>query len=184
MRRGSTLLSLSFDDLHVPEKLVGNFHLHTTEVGNQMCTVSVASDVALGTPSSVFATKGKHVAAMAAPVGADVCDRLEAMRDTMIDLVFVLPSSSFRYTLCDHLLVALLMASVPTVFALVASSVEEEITAERAFHELVELLLNKLVSIHLVDIPFTHTKSTLTTKTSERCVERTFPHILLDKVQR
>ena len=90
MRRGSTLLALSFDDLHVPEKLVGNFHLHTTEVGNQMCTVGVASDVALGTPSSVFATKGKHVAAMAAPVGADVCDRLEAMRDTMVDLVFVL----------------------------------------------------------------------------------------------
>lgn len=101
----------------------------------------------------------------------------------MVDLVFVLPSSSFRYTLRDDLFVALLMARIPTVLALVSRSVEEEIATEGTLHELVELLLDELVSIHFVDVSFSHAKGTLTAETSERCVEGTLPHVLLDEVE-
>jgi hypothetical protein len=55
-----------------------------------MCTVCVASDIAFSTPSGILAAQRKHVTAMAAPVGSDVGNRLKAMGDPMVNLVFVL----------------------------------------------------------------------------------------------
>jgi hypothetical protein len=54
-----------------------------------MGAVGVASDVAFATPSRILASKRKHLAAVAAPVRANVCEWLKAMRDAVIDLLFV-----------------------------------------------------------------------------------------------
>lgn len=81
---------LLLDGAHVAEQLVGGLHRHTTEVRHQMRTVGVAGDAALRASSSVLATKGEHVAAVAAPVCADVVDGLETVGDAVVDLLFVL----------------------------------------------------------------------------------------------
>jgi hypothetical protein len=69
----------------------------------------------------------------------------------------------FRNAFCDHLLVALLVASVPTVFALVPKGVEQEVIAESAEHKLIELTLNEFVPVHLVYFIFAFSYSALTT---------------------
>lgn len=68
------------------------------------------------------------------------------------------------------------MTSVATIFALVSGGIEEEFVAVRAENDLVELLRNKLVAIHLVDF-LALAKSNLPRKT---CIHGTLSHILLD----
>ena len=71
------------------------------------------------------------------------------------------------------------MARVSTVLALISDSVEQELTAERAKDDLVELPLHELVSIHFVNLIFTLTNRALTAKTA-RGVERPLADVLLD----
>jgi hypothetical protein len=54
------------------------------------------------------------------------------------------------------------VASVSTIFALVADSVEKEIAAESTFHQLIELLLDEFMAVHLMYVSLAHTKGTLT----------------------
>lgn len=68
------------------------------------------------------------------------------------------------------------MTSVTTILALVSSSVEKEFVAVRAENDLVELLRNELVPIHLVDF-LALAKSNLPRKTG---IHRTLSYILLD----
>jgi len=68
------------------------------------------------------------------------------------------------------------MTSVAAILALVSSSIEKEFVAVRAENDLVELLRNKLVPIHLVDF-LALAKSNLPSKTS---IHRALSHILLD----
>ena len=70
------------------------------------------------------------------------------------------------------------MAGVPTVFALIAGRIEQELVAERAEDDLVELPLDELVAVHLVNFALALTDSALTTETP--CIQRAFPDILLD----
>lgn len=85
------------------------------------------------------------------------------MRNAMIDLFFVVPCIRFGDTLSHHLLMALFVAGITTVFALITSSVEQKVAAESTEHELVKLLLDEFVSVHFVDFAFAFTDGTLTT---------------------
>ena len=49
----------------------------------------MASNVALGAPARVLSAEGKHIAAVAAPVGADVGDGGKSVRDAMVELLLV-----------------------------------------------------------------------------------------------
>ena len=53
------------------------------------------------------------------------------------------------------------MASILAVFALHTSGVLEEVAAQSAAHDVVELLYDKFVSVQLVDLFFTLSDSTL-----------------------
>ena len=70
------------------------------------------------------------------------------------------------------------MAGIPTVLALVPESVEQEFVAESTQDELVELFLNKFVSVHLVDFFLALSHSTLTTKTTDG-FHRSFSYVFL-----
>ena len=71
------------------------------------------------------------------------------------------------------------MASVSTVFALIADPIEEEFATEGTHDDLIELSSNELVSVHFVDLIFALTNSTLTTETS-RGIEGPLADVLLD----
>lgn len=85
----SLVPSLSVDISPISEKLICCLHGHATEVGDQVSTVSVASNVALRAFAGVLASKREHITAMAAPISTDVRQRFEAMRNTVINLLFV-----------------------------------------------------------------------------------------------
>jgi hypothetical protein len=71
------------------------------------------------------------------------------------------------------------VASIPAVFTLVTECIEEELIAERAEDELVELLLDELVSIHFVDLILAFTDSALSAKRPDP-LHGTPAHILFD----
>jgi hypothetical protein len=54
-----------------------------------MGAVGVTSDVAFAAFPCVLAAEGKHLPTVTAPVRADVGQRLEAVRNAMVDLLFV-----------------------------------------------------------------------------------------------
>jgi len=68
------------------------------------------------------------------------------------------------------------VTSISTVFALVSRSIEQEFAAKRAQYKLIELLLNKLVAVHLMDFALAFPDGALTTETARR-VERTLPDV-------
>ena len=84
------------DIFPVAQKDVRSLHRHTAEVWNQVGTVRVTCDVAFRTPTSVLASERKHVTAVATPVRADVGDRLETMRDTVVDFLGVVVLNNLR----------------------------------------------------------------------------------------
>ena len=71
------------------EESVGGLHGHAAEVRDEMSTVCVAGNVALGATPCVLAAEGKHIATVAAPVCADVVDGFKAVGDAVIDLLRV-----------------------------------------------------------------------------------------------
>lgn len=71
------------------------------------------------------------------------------------------------------------MASVSTIFALVAHTVEEEFATEGTHDNLIELSSNELVSVHFMDFVLAFANGALTAKTS---IQRTFAQILLDYI--
>lgn len=91
---------------------------------------------------------------MAAPVRGHVREWLEPVGDAVVDLLLV------RVRLCialadalgDNAGEALCMTGVLAVLALHPGRVFEELAAERAAHNVVELLLDELVAVHLVDV--------------------------------
>ena len=90
-RRAPLLLLLAPGDFAgLLEEHVRSLHRHAAKVGDKVRAVGVAGDVAFRAPSCVLAPQRKHVAAVAAPVGTDVVDGLEAVRDAVVDLVRVI----------------------------------------------------------------------------------------------
>lgn len=71
------------------------------------------------------------------------------------------------------------MAGVSAVFALISGSVEQELVAERTQDDLVELPLDKLVTVHLVYLVLALADGTLTAKTAGS-VHRPLANVLLD----
>lgn len=85
----------------------------------------MACNITLGTLPGVLSAKRQHVTAVTTPVGSQVCERFEAMRNSVVDLLLVpISSVGLRYTFCDHLLITLLVAGIPAVLALVPKGVE------------------------------------------------------------
>lgn len=104
---------------------------------------------------------------MAAPIGRDVGEGLEPVRNAVIDLFFVRIGFGVALadTLGDDARIALVVASILAVFALHASRIFEEISAKRTAHDVVELVLDKLVAVHLVDLFFALSNSALSSQT-------------------
>ena len=58
----------------------------------------MARNVAFRTLSSILPTKGQHIAAVTTPVGSQVCEWFETVRDPVIDLFLVPILEKHRYT--------------------------------------------------------------------------------------
>jgi len=104
---------------------------------------------------------------MTAPIGADVGEVFEAMRNAVIDLLFVWISLVVRFTdtLCDDLRVAFGVADILAILAPHASRVLEQISTQCASHDIVELLLDEFVALLLVHFLFLLTDGTLSVET-------------------
>jgi hypothetical protein len=70
------------------------------------------------------------------------------------------------------------VTSVPAVLALIAKCVEKELVAKGAENNLVELLLDELVAVHLVHFALAFTDGALASETTR--IERPLTNILLD----
>ena len=68
------------------------------------------------------------------------------------------------------------MACIPAVLALIASSIEKKLAAEGTQNDLIELLLNELVTVHFVDFSLSLPNGTLTAETA--CVKGPLADIL------
>ena len=69
------------------------------------------------------------------------------------------------------------MAGVSAILALITRGIEEELAAESTQDDLIKLLLDELVSVHLVYLSFALTNSSLTTETAR--IEGPLANILL-----
>lgn len=105
------------------------------------------------------------------------------MGDAVIDLLFVRISFSITLTdtFGDNARVAFSVASVLAVLALHACRILEEVSAKGAAHDVVELVLDKLVSVHLVNLLLALTNSTHTTETLQ--VDGAASVVLLEESQ-
>jgi hypothetical protein len=81
--------SCTIDVAPVAQKLVGSLHRHTAKIRDKVCTVCVASDIALSASTSILASNGKHVAAMAAPISSNIGYRFKPMRNAMVDFLLI-----------------------------------------------------------------------------------------------
>ncbi len=139
---------------HFHEDLVSGFHAHSTEVGHKVHAIRVTRELALSTFPRLLLTKWKHVAAVAAPIGTHVGERIKAMGDAMVDLLFIRIAlgvglaDAFR----DDLWIASFVACVFTICTLHAGRVFEEVSTERTAHDIVKGLDGKLVAVLLNNI--------------------------------
>ena len=99
---------------------------------------------------------------MAAPVCAHIREFVEAMRNTMIDLllVWICLGVGLADTLGDNTSITLCVASIFAILALHTRRVFEKISTESTTHDVVKLLRNKFVAVHLMNFLFSLTDST------------------------
>jgi hypothetical protein len=106
------------------------------------------------------------------PIGREIGETLEAMRNTVVDLLLV----GIRFvvgladTLGDDLGIALSVTGIFAVGTLHAGRIFQEITAKRTAHDVVELLGDKLVTLLFVNLLLLLSDGTLTVETD---IERT-----------
>ncbi len=117
--------------------------------------------------STLLPTQRKYVAAVTAPVCTKVRKCFEPVRYLVVESFFVRICFcvGFADALGDDLMIAFLMACVLAIRTLHASRVLEEISAQGASHDIVELLLNELVSILLVHFFLSLANGTLAIET-------------------
>lgn len=89
MLPGCPVLPYPVDLPPIIQKLVRRLHRHSAEVGDKVSAMSVARNVAFRTLSSVLPTKRQHITAVTTPVGSQVCERFETVRDPVVDLFLV-----------------------------------------------------------------------------------------------
>jgi hypothetical protein len=111
-------------------------------------------------------TQWEQVSTMTAPVRSHDGGVLESVRNAVIEfrLVRICLGIGLRDTLGDNLGVALLMARVSAIRALHACGIFEKVSTQSTTHDVVELLLDKLVPILLVDIFLSLANGAFTTK--------------------
>jgi len=101
------------------------------------------------------------------PIGRDIGESLEAMRNTVVDLLLV----GVRFvvgladTLGDDLWITLSVTGIFTVGTLHAGSIFQEIATKRTTHDVVELLRHKLVALLLVNFFLSLADGTLSIQT-------------------
>lgn len=83
------VLPIPVDLPPVVQELVRRLHRHTAEVRDKVSAMSVTRNIAFGTLPSILSTKRQHVAAVATPVGTQVCERFETVRNPVVDLFLV-----------------------------------------------------------------------------------------------
>lgn len=149
---------------HVFENHVRHSHRDTAEVGHEMGALLVSCKRTLGTLSAVLLAKRQHVTTVATPVGTNVRELLETMRNAMVDLLLLWVGLSVRFTdtLRDYTGITLSMTGVLAVLTLHSGRVLEEVAAKSTSHDVVELLRYKLVAVHLVNKLLALTNSSLT----------------------
>lgn len=144
-----------------------------------MGALLVARECALVALAGDLAANRKKEAAVAAPVCGNVGVGLKPVGDVVVkSILVVLVVVGLGDTFGEHLLVACFVAHVPAVLALVAVARHEELVAQGTEDDLEELLLNELVTVHLVDLALALLDGALTTETSG--LERPTSNILLD----
>lgn len=109
---------------------------------------------------------------MATPIGGKVGKPFEAMRNAVVDLLFVGVGFvvGLADTLGDNLRVALFVTCVLAVGTLHTRSILEKFSTQRTAHDVVELLGDELVALLLVNLLLLLTNGTLTVETN---IERT-----------
>lgn len=119
---------------------------------------------------------------MTAPVGCDIRERLETMRNAVVDLLFVRVRLGIGLadTLGDDARVTLDVTCVLAVLALHAGAALEEIAAEGTAHNVVELPLDKLVAVHLVHLLLALPDGTFSAQTK---VDGAAIRVLLEEAQ-
>ena len=119
---------------------------------------------------------------MAAPVRREIGEGLEAMGNAVIDLLLVRVGLGVALTnaLGDDAGITFGVARVLAVLALHASGILEELPAEGATHDVVELALDELVSVHLVHFLLALSNGASSVKTQ---IKRPAVLVLLDKVE-
>jgi len=129
--------------------------------------VSVTGETTFIALLGLFPTKWQDVTAVTAPVGTHVGKVFEAVRNAVIELglVWVGFGVGLSDALGNNLGVALLVTRVVAVRALHTGGILKELATERTTHNVVELLLDELVSVLLDDVFFTLANGTFATKT-------------------
>lgn len=89
LRLLGSLLFRDVDRTQLCQEFVCGRHWHATEIWDKMGARSMAGEIALRALSSVLAAEREHVSTVTAPVGTDVCNGLEPVRDAMVDFHFV-----------------------------------------------------------------------------------------------
>ena len=149
------------------QDFIGDNHRHTAEVRHQMLTLCMASEATLGAFLRISSAQRKQVTTMTAPVGTDIGEVVEPMRDAVVDLFLV----RIRFVVCfadtlgNHFRITFGMASILAVRTLHSCRVFEKVAAQSTAHDVVKLLLDKLVSLLLVHDLFLLTNSTLSIQT-------------------
>lgn len=100
----------------------------------------------------------------------------------MVDLLFIGIRLSIRFAdaFRDDALVALRVARILAVVALHAGRILEEFATQRAAHDVVKLMLDEFVSVHLMDLFLALTDGALPTESQ---INRPSAFVLLDEVQ-
>lgn len=165
-------------DLH--QNLIGHLHRHAAKVGYKVNTVGVTGETTFITLFSLLSAKREDITAVTAPVGSHVGEVFKTMRNAVVKLglVGVRLGVGLGDALGDDFGVALFVTSVVAVGALHSGSILEKFATEGAAHNVVELLLDELVSILLNHILFALTDGALATKTK---VKGLFVARVLDK---
>lgn len=104
---------------------------------------------------------------MTTPIGRDIGETLETMRNTMVDLLLVRIGFvvCLADTLGDDLGIALAVAGILAISTLHAGRILQEIAAKSTAHDVVELLGDEFVTLLLVNLFLLLSNSTLTVQT-------------------
>ena len=121
----------------------------------------MGSERALCTLPAVLLAKWQHVTTVTTPVGTNIRELLETMRNAMVNLLLLWIGLGVRFTdtLRDHASITFGVTGVFTVLTLHSSRILQEVAAQSTSHDVVELLRHEFVAVHFVNKLLTLTNS-------------------------